>query len=372
MGTYSISTIETTGTWDFYNKRWTVSNKNVQKAFGLLPDPNARRPFPHGELGLKRTAQLRNSNDNDKGALSVFGKYRYFIGPAKGSLLTRPTNPVSLPSGHLVNRLLGDFKNMAVNGSVFVAELPKTRDLVRGIVTDAVAFLRSLRAGKPRDALKHLLSDPSSKGLANRWLQYQYGIMPTVMEVSSALEYLAKRVENGVYVSRRATDTNGFSANYTVLNQWNSPIYVDQFAFDTFTKRVTASGTAKVSYTKAGTLASWGFTNPTLLWWELIPFSFVFDWAIPVGDWLNTLDSQFNYDGLIAIQLSYKSETRRTVEVTARTDSGGSASTTCYFNSDEFYRDLPTGYPFGALPPLNPHLSVKRLISALALIRQTS
>jgi hypothetical protein len=41
---------------------------------------------------------------------------------------------------------------------------------------------------------------------------------------------------------------------------------------------------------------SLGLTNPALVAWELVPFSFVVDWALPIGDWLSSLDAMLGYD----------------------------------------------------------------------------
>jgi hypothetical protein len=38
-------------------------------------------------------------------------------------------------------------------------------------------------------------------------------------------------------------------------------------------------------------LAQLGVTNPAELAWELIPFSFVFDWVLPIGSYLGALDA---------------------------------------------------------------------------------
>jgi hypothetical protein len=41
----------------------------------------------------------------------------------------------------------------------------------------------------------------------------------------------------------------------------------------------------------AATLSQTGFTNPVSLAWELLPFSFVADWFIPIGDFLEALEA---------------------------------------------------------------------------------
>jgi hypothetical protein len=42
-------------------------------------------------------------------------------------------------------------------------------------------------------------------------------------------------------------------------------------------------------------LAQTGFTNPINLAYEVLPFSFVLDWLLPVGPWLETISA---WDGL--------------------------------------------------------------------------
>jgi hypothetical protein len=46
-------------------------------------------------------------------------------------------------------------------------------------------------------------------------------------------------------------------------------------------------------------LSQLGITNPALLVWELIPYSFVIDWLIPVGDFLSSLDALVGVENLL-------------------------------------------------------------------------
>ena len=34
-----------------------------------------------------------------------------------------------------------------------------------------------------------------------------------------------------------------------------------------------------------------GLTNPAVVAWELVPYSFVLDWLVPIGSWLDLLDA---------------------------------------------------------------------------------
>lgn len=38
-----------------------------------------------------------------------------------------------------------------------------------------------------------------------------------------------------------------------------------------------------------------GLTNPLEVTWELLPFSFVADWFLPIGDYVSILDSTLGY-----------------------------------------------------------------------------
>lgn len=38
-----------------------------------------------------------------------------------------------------------------------------------------------------------------------------------------------------------------------------------------------------------------GLTNPAMVAWDLVPFSFVVDWFLPVGKFLNSFDSHYGF-----------------------------------------------------------------------------
>jgi hypothetical protein len=66
-------------------------------------------------------------------------------------------------------------------------------------------------------------------------------------------------------------------------------------------------------------LAQTGFTNPVNLAWEVLPYSFVLDWLLPVGPWLTTLSA---YDGLSFVDGFVTRFTRQ--EISAMIDYKGS------------------------------------------------
>lgn len=126
-----------------------------------------------------------------------------------------------------------------------------------------------------------------------------------------------------------------------------------------------------LSKTKA-LLSRGGVSNPALIAWELVGFSFVVDWAAPIGEWLATMDSDFG--------LKFKSGTCSQVYETKLKLSvaGGSA----VFNANRaksvygvassrmfrFNRSVYTTTPW-PLPYVKNPFSVQHGLNALALLR---
>jgi hypothetical protein len=125
------------------------------------------------------------------------------------------------------------------------------------------------------------------------------------------------------------------------------------------------------------TLAQLGITNPAQIAWELTRLSFVFDWAFPIGSYLDTLDADvgLSYRGGSVSRLT---KTGVTYSNSGKTDSSNNALYTIKVREKRIsgsghityllrYR-LPNS-PSGRLPSLqNPFSSGGRVLNALALL----
>jgi hypothetical protein len=101
-------------------------------------------------------------------------------------------------------------------------------------------------------------------------------------DIFGATEQLAVRINDGIPINFKVKD----SASSTRVN--------DQTYGKAFTSEFTTDR-RKVRYLikdkDLKLLSQVGISNPLLLAWELVPYSFVIDWLIPVGDYLGRLDS---------------------------------------------------------------------------------
>lgn len=167
------------------------------------------------------------------------------------------------------------------------------------------AAIRSLKRGQLRLALIQLglndtdrwvrnLTDTGQffrKRLPDQWMEIHFGWSPLLQDISDAAKVLAS--EPPVTTCRGSSRGSGSTQESDIR-----PNYVF---------KEEAQGAYKLAlYGKVESLnanlfvySNLGLTNPAMIAWDLVPFSFVVDWFLPVSKWLKS------YDPAFAVQLSH-------------------------------------------------------------------
>lgn len=322
---------------------------------------------------------------------SYFDEYRT---PAKLLDLTGvPTQHLSEAERICSSRAHDKLKTLKVNLATFFAERYQTIDMIASTVGRLIHGINALRKGRLEDAyralsvpvqinkLKHWMQKfDSAKSpakveslVANTWLELQYGWKPLLSDVHDAANLLAQHVADKnpqyVVVTGKETDTYDryFASRITGL-----PYLVGQdFVESTCRYFIHAIPSAETS----SALAATGITNPALLVWEEIPFSFVVDWFLPVGNYLEQLHT---YDGFETIQIHRARFTKWSSRLSA---SYGSFDGTEYGNrviKRDTVNQFGSGYyydrdniPLGTFPPeFKSPVSIVHAANALALLSQ--
>lgn len=137
---------------------------------------------------------------------------------------------------------------------------------------------REIRQGKFSLFKKRKLKDiPASV------LSYNFGIAPLTEDTFSAIEVLRFRMEQPLSRRMSAGTSVRRSADF-FYGGWNVR------AKGQLQQRTTIYFDILPSMSLSG---DFDFGNPVEWVWELIPFSFVVDWLIPVGEYLGTLDAMY-------------------------------------------------------------------------------
>jgi len=220
------------------------------------------------------------------------------------SWLTSPYQP-DFPL-HLRNRAerkaLLKLKDQKVDFSVMMGETRSTAKMFAENAQKLAGAVRAVRRGDAADALRSLdvLKGQrkihrawNTKTVPQRWLELQYGVMPLVKDVQGSCELLAERAREPraglVRIRARESDNQRNSNKRSLFDGFD--LVVEDWARHEAYVRLTYEPDPAFS----AMLARWGLTNPAATAFELIPYSLVLDWFLPVGSWLQSLDADTGY-----------------------------------------------------------------------------
>lgn len=200
---------------------------------------------------------------------------------------------------NLINRTVAEallkVKDTNLNLGATLAEMKQTVSMVARAMTAILAAYRAVRRGDISYAIEILggktrTLDNSLKDPHTAWLAMQYGWRPLISDIYAGIELVNNglRGKNALFsVTRTITqsiDKMAFIAG-GVDTGYNN---VSGEAFASCQVKLFGCVTSNVYYAQA-----LGLTNPAAVAWELVPYSFVLDWLVPVGNWLQSLDATF-------------------------------------------------------------------------------
>ena len=146
------------------------------------------------------------------------------------------------------------------------------RGNITGAIADLVGHGGTGRNPSVRSARKSASSDQTA---ASNWLELQYGWLPLLNDVHEGAKLLAHQLNTP------ARQTYRVRRKIEYVPAMNSSGYLVE------TAKAFSQGqiVARISENPSVVQMS-GLLNPENLAWELLPWSFVADWFIPIGDYL--------------------------------------------------------------------------------------
>jgi len=230
------------------------------------------------------------------------GSFQVINGNISGGLsnaLTLTTLPSHLSSlrDQAVTKALKRLKNQNIDLSIAFLERKKTS---AHLLKTAIAFKKSLTAVKKGNmagaarALKTTYSGkgkiepPRGKEIVNRWNELQHGWKPMLNDVQGACRAIAERDAEPY---RYRISVKGFKKQTSV----STTTFTSNAKFSESCMLVQRCG-CRLFYTVPDTPAlslasSLGLTNPFSTAYEFVPFSFILDYVLPIGDFLSVMDA---------------------------------------------------------------------------------
>jgi hypothetical protein len=290
----------------------------------------------------------------------------------------------AFPNG-LINRAeqkaLLKLRGHDFNLGVFLAEIQQTMNLVgtsAARIARMVKYYRLTNAEAWRRIKKWQVGNCLKENwgyIPGSWLELQYGWLPLMSDIWAALGY----------AQSLARDL-GAVAHVTSSQQTHDLLNVNASALigaSTCSMRYRVKHVCNVSlYFEVkdillAELGSLGLVNPVSIVWERMIYSFVIDWFLPVGDWLQSISAPAGF--------SFKGGSRSTisrmefVEATNKRFETFNSGSTHYRCSGEFPEMKGSAYSFNRhcyestpVPGLylkNP-LSPTHMLNGIALLLQ--
>jgi len=198
----------------------------------------------------------------------------------------------------LINKLREKINGSDFNLAVMLAETLESCDMISATAKKLARAYAFARQGRWVQAARTLSDGPVPQRIrsarerdpiSGHWLELQYGWLPLLNDVKGAAELLAHQLNvpfrKRYHVQRRIELTSEQKASRSIQS-YCCPI-TNSFvqASSASTKTQLYAITAYV--TEAQTIPQLlGLTNPASVLWEKLPYSFVADWFMPIGQWL--------------------------------------------------------------------------------------
>lgn len=298
--------VETSGTYDLGSPSHSVfswsrayTGSRTSGYYTLSRQSKYIPPLGHSVVGYTSNGKGSSNTEIYRSPDPLVPSYTIEYTTSNSLVLFGRPGVSHLPEAYIKARasLAKQVNDMKVNLGQAFAERKQTANLLADTASRVAGMARELRRGnipnflnsmsKKRgdDLLKRVRKTPPDKRVAQHWLELQYGWKPLMQDAHGAVELLNSSLDNGGFHYVRAkANHNDFA--------YSAGTPGTGYGYKQTRKTQTKFGCAfrLDSASRAG-LAQTGLDNPALLAWELMPYSFVIDWFIPVGNYLEALNA---------------------------------------------------------------------------------
>lgn len=317
---------------------------------------------------LEPTGYVFNSSTNR----SPSGTYKFgvpgsVVTTVSGDLMSGVPDPSDygfLPTTGLkaaaeVKALLA-LKDQSVNLGVAFAEAQQTANLIGSTASRVGMAYNSFKRKQFRRGMQQL--GASGRKIPNSWLEAQYAWKPLLSDVYGAAEALAAHPRTNWTVTGKGSSRVTRSDDEFALNSGCGAKWVLERLSGAYVRLDFIPGNVFLD-----SLTRVGMTNPFEVVWEKVPFSFVVDWFLPIGNWLSSLDATLGWEFRAGSCSILRREKRKvTAAPPSGTYLGGKFSGS--FKAVTLDRTVYSSSPLPSPPRLKNPLSLGHMANGLSLL----
>lgn len=190
-------------------------------------------------------------------------------------------------------RAWGGIQSPHIQGTVFAAEIGKTFSMLMNPLSSVKKFLHRLKKSKryrrwAADKRRAHLTVALADFISEEWLRYRYGIMPLLYDIQGIMKIFNDPVVSPRLTSRASDKfSSGELKNVIPYSEGASGYFQGS---TTTTLSCVTSVSAGVLYeheARNETLYGYGLDQQLSAIWELLPRSFIVDWFVNLGDFID-------------------------------------------------------------------------------------
>lgn len=245
------------------------------------------------------------------------------------------------------------------NVGVALAESMETAQSIAKLSLEAWDLLRDIKRADLKKLKKKLDVKPRDvpDKLSDRWLEFNYAVTPLLSDIHDLKDVFNNGLDSRLSIRafRQLTESSKKS----------SDIYPGSISADVDdTLRCKIAATVSDLDSQGKKLI--GMSDPKAIAWELVPFSFVVDWGMPIGTWLQALN------GTVGLDFDYGYVSRKVVIKGNCGNVNGAnhpEETPAHFTITGYGRDILPDFP-APMPYVKSPWSTSHGVTALALLNQ--
>jgi len=354
---------------DKRNRSWATQTRPYTKTLGYL---DVRTKLV-GLTPLNETLWQRNNATSPWRVLINYVGFPWISGDTVTYVESHPIISTTAAK----NRCLEAVGEAKWNLALFVAESDQVIDMIASTAQTLSKAYKAFRKGKFKKAASALgMTTPVGK-TRNSWLAYRYGWMPLLGDVASAAEAAASVLYNKPEEQRvQCRGPKGETSTVTRYGT-SSPAFTHGPGLaasgrDVFQLERTETKAWLTVRCKSRTfmrLEQFGLANPLALAWELVPFSFVADWFVGIGDYLNAQTALLGLevlDGGVSTLSTRRLSSQRLAPAATGTQKWTGLEPSFTVESRKYARSFWSGGV--PAPEIDINLNLKRILDSAALI----
>lgn len=342
-------------------KRWSPVRSYVRVGYAIDYTPGATKYSSHGGVrtweGYPAPSAIWQPNQD----ASPLSSGEFSLSDWRPSMSSNMLNRIK--TGLLVKA-----GRRQVNYGEALAESRSTLKMLSSAASRLFRAYKAARQGRFWTVAKLLkrprLKFPSGTSVSRKWLAYQYGWLPLMNDIYDSYQLFKKGLDSRLQV---------LSVSRTISDQ--SQVSGSRGNFKETFSRASCRYSGKMFYRVADNDLSYlqqlGLINPLEVAWAVVPFSFVVDWFLPVGNFLEALSARVGLtfiDGYYGVKTEIVSSASRLERnLTGQTRLGPSTTVVRSYYSG-YRRTKMTSMPWPGLFIKSP-FSTTHVASALALLR---